>query len=196
VWTNFGAGASAQLDLFFVANHSMDPGCGIRDKRGLTALLVAKIGQRQSPAQCATEEVLHAERVRPEPALDVLPCDRRRDRKAGPRMRRESTDRCPACRDRHSGASFRVKIASSHFNLGCRGRLATGHHRYLDLRGPVPAPEPPKEQGLFSAAAAPIPKKQYPYPLRFGPGNSLKALFQSARTARIHSPRSGCSAAV
>jgi hypothetical protein len=33
VWTNFGAGASAQLDLFFVANHSMDPGCGIRDKR-------------------------------------------------------------------------------------------------------------------------------------------------------------------
>jgi hypothetical protein len=33
VWTNFGAGASAQLDLFFVANHSMDPSCGIRDKR-------------------------------------------------------------------------------------------------------------------------------------------------------------------
>jgi hypothetical protein len=42
----------------------------------------------------------------------------------------------------------------------------------------------------------PIPKKQYPYPLRFGPGNSLKALFQSARTARIHSPVSGRSAAV
>jgi hypothetical protein len=197
VWTNFGAGASAQLDLFFVANHSMDPGCGIRDKRGLTALLVAKIGQRQSPAQCATEEVLHAERVRPEPALDVLPCDRRRDRKAGPRMRRESTDRCPACRDR---PLWRV-VPRENRLLPILISAAEGGWQQVTTVTLIYEAQFQRLSRRRNRASSlqplrPIPKKQYPYPLRFGPGNSLKALFQSARTARIHSPRSGCSAAV